>query len=44
MNQTINAFEHWMLNYRRVWPGTVFSGFAMRFFSWWASVLVWVLT
>lgn len=29
MNHTINAFEHWMLNYRRVWPGTIFSGFVM---------------
>ncbi|MFD0558665.1 lipooligosaccharide transport system permease protein [Stackebrandtia endophytica] len=29
MTNMIHAFEHWMLNYRRVWVGTIFSGFVM---------------
>ncbi|GAA4899740.1 lipooligosaccharide transport system permease protein [Stackebrandtia albiflava] len=29
MTNAFHAFEHWMLQYRRVWHGTVFSGFVM---------------
>jgi lipooligosaccharide transport system permease protein len=29
MFNTFHALEHWLFNYRRVWYGSVFSGFAM---------------
>ncbi len=29
MSGTIHAFEHWLLNYRRVWHGTLFSSFVL---------------
>lgn len=29
MTGSLHAFEHWMLNYRRTWYGSVFSGFLL---------------
>ncbi len=33
MELTLRAFEHWLFQYRRVWRGTVISGFVLPFMT-----------